>query len=83
MACFGLKLGQDLGNRATHPYRSTPPPSYPGTLPNILPARLTKRLAAFHRLSNIQSIWLSHKLRMSVQCKVTDYDWRCHSRLKH
>ena len=21
MACFGLKLGQDLGNRAAHPYR--------------------------------------------------------------
>ena len=21
MTCFGLKLGQDLGNRAAHPYR--------------------------------------------------------------
>ena len=41
MEYFGLKLGQDLGNRAAHPYqefRGVPPPPPPGnkTLLNLL-----------------------------------------------
>ena len=52
MACFGLKLGQDLGNRAAHPYRkfrgvTPPPPGYSSMLTVFISQ---KRLMSMNKL---------------------------------
>ena len=66
MACFGLKLGQDLGNRAAHPYqefRGVPPPppgpSSSGIQPHVFDGNpaidVVIWLDSFSRIANINN----------------------------